>query len=179
MSDQENRKTGIITAGFIIPGIQKFHSSNSGSGSNRFETQTVAWWETTTFASTTEKPKIAFKPSNNRGLETVTDAPTYESFNQLMTMATAGSALDPWVADTDEAKAAFCTVNPCMACLTNVQSKIVITSLPNGRTSSECVCPAAVKDHDNDGAATDLSTFTDDTELAQPIYAQVVLDYFT
>ena len=66
-----------------------------------------------------------------------------------------------------------------MACLTNVQSKIVITSLPNGRTSSECVCPVAVKDYDNDGAATDLSIFTDDTELAHPIYAQVVLDYFT
>ena len=66
-----------------------------------------------------------------------------------------------------------------MACLTNVQSKIVSTSLPDGRTSSECVCPAAVKDHEGNGAATDLSTFTDDTELAQPIYAQVVLDYFS
>ena len=109
MSDQENRKTGIITAGFIIPGIQKFHSSNAGSGSNRFETQTVAWWETTTFASTTEKPKIAFKPSNNRGLETTADAPTFESFNQVMAMATLNSALDPWEDTSDEAKAAFCT----------------------------------------------------------------------
>lgn len=110
MSDQENRKTGIITAGFIIPGIQKFHSSNTGSGSNRFETQTVAWWETTTFASTTEKPKIAFKPSNNRGLETTADAPTYESFSQVMAMATLNSALDgTWDDTSDEAKAAFCT----------------------------------------------------------------------
>ena len=71
------------------------------------------------------------------------------------------------------------TVNPCLACLTNVQSKIVSTSLHDGRTSSECVCPAAVKDHDNDGTATDLSNHVDDTELAQPVYAQVVLDYFT
>ena len=101
MSDQENRKTGIITAGFIIPGMQKFHSSNSGSsGSNRFETQTIAWWETTTFASTTEKPKIAFKPSNNRGLETVAEAPSADSFHQVMTMATTGSTLDLWNKDT-------------------------------------------------------------------------------
>ena len=114
MSDQENRKTGIITACFFIPGIQKFHTSKSGYGSNRFQTQTVAWWETTTWASTTEKPKIEFKPFNNRGLETVTDAPTYESFNQLMTMAIAGYFLEPWTEDTDEAKAAFCTVNQCM-----------------------------------------------------------------
>ena len=99
MADQENRKTGIITAGFIIPGMQKFHTSNSGS--NRFdEAQTIAWWETTTWASTTEKPKIGFKPSNNRGLETVTEAPTADSFHQVMTMATTGSTLDPWDKDT-------------------------------------------------------------------------------
>ena len=65
-------------------------------------------------ALTTEKPKIEFKPFNNRGLETFTDAPLYESFNQLMTIATAGSSLKPWVEDKDEAKAASCTVNEFM-----------------------------------------------------------------
>ena len=50
-----------------------------------------------------------------------------------------------------------------MACLTNVQSKIVSTSLHDGRTSSECFCPAAIKDYEVDGAASNLSTYVDDT----------------
>ena len=50
-----------------------------------------------------------------------------------------------------------------MACLTNFQSKIVSTSLPDGRTSSKCVCSAAVKDYEVDGAASNLSTYVDDT----------------
>ena len=79
-----------------------------------FSHRNFAWWETTTWASATEMPKIEFKPFNNRGLETFTDAPTYESFNQFMTMATAGSFLKPWVEDTNEAKTAFCTVNQFM-----------------------------------------------------------------
>ena len=95
--------------------MQKFHSSNSGSsGSNRFETQTIAWWETTTFASTTEKPKIAFKPSNNRGLETIAEAPSSDSFHQVMTMATTGSTLDLWNKDTGKF-CNWCLVNEALS----------------------------------------------------------------
>ena len=65
-----------------------------------------------------------------------------------------------------------------MACLKNFKSKIVSKSLPDWRTSSEWFCPAAIKDYEVDGAASDLSTYVDDTELAQPVYALVVLDYF-
>ena len=55
---------------------------------------------------------------------------------------------------------------------------MVSTALANGQTSSECVCPANVADSDGDGTVNDLANHTP-VELAQPVYAQVVLDYFT
>ena len=56
----------------------------------------------------------------------------------------------------------------CMACIMDVDGKIISINLQDGRISSKCVCPAIVSDFDGDGLP----------ELAQPIYAQVVLEYF-
>ena len=175
--DQEDRKRGIITGGFIVPGLKNM----KGSGAQKFQTQTVSWWDTTmAWTSTTDffnRPNKKPSKGNNRGIETITEAPSFDSFNQLMTMATVGHTIQ-WDGTSADATAAFCTVNPCLACQTNVQSKIVSTSLPNGQTSSECVCPANVADSDGDGTLDDLSV-PSTVELAQPIYAQVVLDYFS
>lgn len=180
--EQEERKRGIITGGFIVPGLKHIKAS----GAQKFQTQTVSWWDTTMAWTTTDffnKPNSNKKPNrgNNRGIETITEAPSLDSFNDVMNMAVAGPhATIGWTEGSDEATATFCTVNPCLACQTNVQSKIVSTSLPNGQTSSECVCPANVQDTNGNGAVddTDLSAPTP-VELAQPIYAQVVLDYFS
>ena len=180
--DQEDRKRGIITSGFIVPGLKNVKAS----GAQKFQTQTVSWWDTTMAWTTTDffnKPNQNKKPNrgNNRGIETITEAPGVDSFNDVMNMAVAGPhATITWDETGAEATATFCTVNPCLACQTNVQSKIVSTSLPNGQTSSECVCPANVQDTNGDNAVddTDLTTPTP-VELAQPIYAQVVLDYFS
>lgn len=179
IQDQEDRKRGIITGGFIVPGLKNM----KGSGAQKFQTQTVSWWDTTMAWSTTSdffnRPNKKPSKGNNRGIETVTEAPSFDSFNDLMIMAVAGPhASITWDETSADATAAFCTVNPCLACQTNVQSKIVSTSLPNGQTSSECVCPANVGDADGDGTLDDLSA-PSTVELAQPIYAQVVLDYFS
>ena len=180
--EQEERKRGIITSGFIIPGLKQIKAS----GTQKFQTQTVSWWDTTMAWTTTDffnKPNSNKKPNrgNNRGLETIAEAPSVDSFNDVMDLAVAGHTGGlTWDRNAAEATTAFCTVNPCLACQTNVQSKVVSTSLPNGQTSSECVCPANVQDTNGDNTVddTDLTTPTP-VELAQPIYAQVVLDYFS
>ena len=177
IQDQEDRKRGIITGGFIVPGL----TNMKGSGTQKFQTQTVSWWDTTMAWTTTDffnRPNKKPSKGNSRGIETITEAPSLDSFNDLMIMATTGHSTITWDETSADATAAFCTVNPCLACQTNVQSKIVSTSLPNGQTSSECVCPANVADSDGDGTLDDLSV-PSTVELAQPIYAQVVLDYFS
>ena len=163
LEDQANRKLGIITAGFIVPGLEHFKTTNSLFE----ESQTISWWDTTLAWTTTESPESNKNP--NRGLETVDEAPSFTSFNEVIELAVSGTNVD-WDSASDNAKTAFCTVNPCMACESNVQSKLISTPLPDGRTSTECICPAFVfRDINSNG----IADHAEDEELAHPIYAQV------
>ena len=169
LEDQANRKLGIITGGLVVPGLEQFKSTNSLLE----EAETISWWDTTLVWSTTESPDNS-KTSNknpNRGLETINEAPSFTSFNQVMEIATSGTNI-AWDSISHSANTAFCTVNPCLSCETNAQTKLISTSLPDGRTSTECICPAIVTDSDQDGTP-DIQSATE--ELAHPIYAQVLI----
>jgi len=168
LEDQANRKLGIITGGLVVPGLEQFKSTNSLLE----EAETISWWDTTLAWTTTESPNNS-KTSNknpNRGLETIDEAPSFTSFNEVMEIATSGTNI-AWDSISETANTAFCTVNPCLACGTNAQTKLISTSLPDGRTSTECICPAIVTDSDQDGTPDNQSATV---ELAHPIYAQVL-----
>ena len=168
LEDQANRKLGIITGGLVVPGLEQFKSTNSLSE----EAETISWWDTTLAWTTTESPDSSFTSNKkpNRGLETIDEAPSFTSFNEVMEIATSGTNI-AWDSISDSANTAFCTVNPCLACGTNAQTKLISTPLPDGRTSTECICPAIVTDSDQDGTPDNQSATT---ELAHPIYAQVL-----
>ena len=167
LEDQANRKLGIITGGLIVPGLERFKYTNSLSE----EAETISWWDTTLAWTTTESPdnSITFNKNPNRGIETIDEAPSFTSFNEVMEIATSGTNI-AWDSISDSAITAFCTVNPCLACETHAQTKLISTPLPDGRTSTECICPAIVTDSDQDGIR-DTQPVT--AELAHPIYAQV------
>lgn len=168
LEDQANRKLGIITGGLVVPGLEQFKSTNSLSE----EAEIISWWDTTLAWTTTEShgSSLISNKKPNRGLETIDEAPSFTSFNEVMEIATSGTNI-VWDSISDSANTAFCTVNPCLACGTNAQTKLISTSLPDGRTSTECICPALVTDSDLDGTPDNQSATT---ELAHPIYAQVL-----
>ena len=185
MREMEQRQRGIITGGFVVDGIQNFKGS---SAAQKFETQTVNWWDTTLAWTTEFFNKPVQKPNKNGGHRGLADdePPSITSFDEVMAIALNGHQNTDltWTPGEEAEVAAFCTINPCMACVTHVDGKVISTSLQDGRTSSECVCPAIVSDVNEDqtpDTPADLETHLQENppaELAQPIYAQVVLDYF-
>ena len=157
----EQRPRGIITGGFVSDELQNINGPDAVPA---VESQPV--WKPT-------------KTGGHKRWLTDSESPDIYSLDEVMNIALDGH-VNPnllWTWFYDDSLAVLCPINACMACPTD--TKIISTTLQDGRISSECVCPAIVSDIDGDGLADTPDVLEWSTpELAQPIYAQVVLNYF-